>query len=58
MQQARSQLHSLVFLASILWQRCYARLLSQQSVLRAIIPAMLVMLVIVSLHMQGPFPWP
>ncbi|HVB25164.1 MAG TPA: hypothetical protein VNG51_24720 [Ktedonobacteraceae bacterium] len=58
MQQARSQLHSLVFLASILWQRCYARLFSQQSVLRAIIPAMLVMLVIVSLHMRGPFPWP
>ncbi len=58
MQQVQSQLRSLVILATILWQQCCARLFTQQSVLKAIIPAMLIMLVIVRLHVDGPFPWP
>ncbi|HVB62561.1 MAG: hypothetical protein WCD86_05530 [Ktedonobacteraceae bacterium] len=63
MQQVRSQLRSLVFLASVLWQHCRARLFARQIVLKAMIPAMLIMMVIVSLHTPGPlgtgpFPWP
>lgn len=58
MQQVRSQLRSLVFLACVLWQQCCARLFAQQSVLKAIIPAMLITLVIVRQHIIGPFPWP
>lgn len=58
MQQVRSQLRSLVFLAAVLWQRCRARLFAQQSALKAIIPAMLITLVIVRSHILGPFPWP
>lgn len=63
MQQVRSQLRSLVFLASLLWQHCYARLAARQNIVRALIPAMLIALVVVRLHMpgplgSGPFPWP
>jgi hypothetical protein len=63
MQQVRSQLRSLVFLASLLWQQFRARLFARQNMIRALLPAMMVMLVLVRLHMPGPldpgpFPWP
>ena len=58
MQQVRSQLRSLVFLAAVLWQYCRSRLFAQHSVLKAILPAMLITLVIVTQHPMGPFPWP